>query len=190
MVLNKPSGLPVLRSEMFYQHTVMAYLEHLHPPPKHNSSLPNPNPSVAAPVHRLGVGTSGVLLCAKTKLARAGLSAALQHRKMSKYYLALVSIPPGSQPLEDRFSVDHPIGQVEYCPGLSIAAVCTHGKKSLSHAEVLHRGSAAAIVRVNIPTGRPHQIRIHMAAHGFPLVGDPLYGVGGVPRQDILYDQV
>jgi 23S rRNA pseudouridine1911/1915/1917 synthase len=57
------------------------------------------------------------------------------------------------------------------------------GKPSVSHVRRLAARGGQALVEVSIPTGRPHQIRIHLAAAGHPLVGDPLYAPGGVPRE-------
>jgi len=62
-------------------------------------------------------------------------------------------------------------------------AACREGKSSTSRVRVLERRTAVSLVEVTIATGRPHQIRIHLAAAGHPLVGDPLYGAGGVPRE-------
>ena len=88
----------------------------------------------------------------------------------------------------DAFEVDVPIGPVahaSYC-GSVHAAVPGGGdgaRPALSRVRLLRRDEArnASLVEVEIPTGRPHQIRIHLAYAGHPLVGDPLYGSGGVP---------
>ena len=174
LVVRKPSGLPVLPSEMYWERTVLRTLRKWYPP----DALPSP-------VHRLGVGTSGVLLCAVTPQARRALGRALQERTVSKTYRALVSGLVES----DRFEVDVPIGPVPHSSwGGSVHGAVPGGgggaKHALSLVRVVRRHKAArqTLVEVNIPTGRAHQIRIHMAFAGHPLVGDPLYVAGGVPR--------
>ncbi len=66
----------------------------------------------------------------------------------------------------------------------SVHAACAGGKPSFSRVTVLERREDTSLVEVEITTGRPHQIRIHLAAAGHPLAGDPLYGPGGLPRNE------
>jgi 23S rRNA pseudouridine1911/1915/1917 synthase len=129
-------------------------------------------------MHRLGRHTSGLLLFARTAGARRVLAAEWRAGRVEKEYRALVS----GVPRERRFSVDAPIGLVPHPRlGRVHAAVDTGGRPALSHVAVLSARGDRALVSVRIPTGRPHQIRIHLAAAGHPLVGDPLYVSGGVP---------
>ena len=173
LVLRKPSGLPVLPSEMYWERTVLAQLRRRFPP----EALPSP-------VHRLGVGTSGVLLCAITQRAKAALGRALQERRVSKTYRALVA----GLVKADAFEVKVPIGPVPHSSwGGSVHGAVPNGGGGSKHAHsivrVLRRDTALCetLVEVDIPTGRAHQIRIHMAFAGHPLVGDPLYITGGLP---------
>ena len=174
LVLCKPSGLPVLPSEMFYESTVLSLLRRQH--------------REIQPVHRLGVGTSGVLLCARSALARRSLAMALEARQMKKTYRALVQGLVGP----DELTVDCPIGPVRHA-SLSGSCQTIHAarpeggagaKAATSHLRVVARDAArgTSLLEVTIPTGRPHQIRIHTAVAGHPLVGDPLYAAGGLPR--------
>ncbi len=166
MVFAKPSGIPVLPGGGYLMNTMVHILRE-----RYGTSL--------APVHRLGRGTSGAILFSRSAEAAARLGAAMRERRVEKTYLAIVAgIPP-----EDAFTIDAPIGRVAHPLLGSVHAASEGGKASVSHFRVLRRdaGESTSVVEVRIPTGRPHQIRIHAAAAGYPLAGDPLYGVGGLP---------
>jgi 23S rRNA pseudouridine1911/1915/1917 synthase len=93
--------------------------------------------------------------------------------------------------MPDTFTIDAPIGPVLHILPATVNAYRPDGRPSTSHVRVLRRFSErnASLVEVTIPTGRPHQIRIHLGYAGFPLVGDPLYGAGGRPRADARGDE-
>jgi 23S rRNA pseudouridine1911/1915/1917 synthase len=86
--------------------------------------------------------------------------------------------------MPDTFTVDAPIGPVPYRRPSTLHAYRPDGRPSISHVRVIRRlpEDNATLLEVTIPTGRPHQIRIHLSYAGFPLVGDPLYRSGGIPR--------
>jgi 23S rRNA pseudouridine1911/1915/1917 synthase len=158
----KPSGLPTLPGGGFQDHTLLT-LVRAHAPG-------------ASPMHRLGRGTSGVVLFAKTPAAAQGIQAQWRERgAVRKRYRALIQ----GHPTADRFVVDQPIGPVPDPLLGSLHSASSGGKPSLSRFEVLERRAGCSLVAVDIETGRPHQIRIHAAAAGHPLLGDPLYGLGG-----------
>lgn len=166
--ITKPSGLPVLPGGGFLEHTLLHQMR---------SRYPDETP---VPVHRLGRGTSGAILVAKSQAAREMLSQQFRVRSLSKVYRALVG-PATVDELSCRFTCDYPIGKLAY-EGLSyLYGHCKGGLASKSEGKVLRRNSDSTLVEVSILTGRPHQIRIHLAAAGFPMLGDPLYAVGGVP---------
>lgn len=186
--IDKPAGLPVLPGAEYLENTLLWMVR------RH---YPDEDP---APVHRLGRGTSGAILFATGALARRGLSIDLQEGRVHKRYRALVQ----GIPREDEFTVTESIGRLPHPLMGYVYGVRAGGKPSRSEVRVLERrrpdrctqapgtggsgrpGSAeaesgCALVQVDIPTGRPHQIRIHLAAAGFPLVGEPLYASGGEP---------
>jgi 23S rRNA pseudouridine1911/1915/1917 synthase len=121
-------------------------------------------------VHRLDVGTSGLMVVAKTESAYTALKHAFKEREVEKIYHAVVQGHP--DPLVG--TIDAPIGRH---PSHSWKfAVRPEGKDSVTHYETLEAFRGAALLEVHLETGRTHQIRVHMAAHRHPCVGDPLYG--------------
>jgi 23S rRNA pseudouridine1911/1915/1917 synthase len=163
--INKPSGLPVLPGGEFLEHTVLGQLRLRYA----EAGL--------VPIHRLGRGTSGVLLLARSHRARQVLSQQMRDRQMTKIYRALV----GAGPIPDQFTITQPIGRLPYPQLGYIYGASESGKFAESQCWVLKRSPTSTIVEVDIKTGRPHQIRIHLAYAGYPLIGDPLYTKGGYP---------
>ncbi|XP_021715830.1 RNA pseudouridine synthase 5-like isoform X2 [Chenopodium quinoa] len=195
IAINKPSGLQVLPGGLFQQRTVLTQLK-WHANKNGNSSPGQLHP---VPVHRLGRGTSGVLLCAKTKSAKARLAAYFAdgtslvrgkreidsenevERRITKTYRALVKgIIDTNEVL-----INKPIGIIRY-PGVAkgLYVALPSGKPALSKVRVLERDleKDQSLVQVEIQSGRPHQIRIHLSLIGYPLLDDPLYVAGGQPE--------
>ena len=121
-------------------------------------------------VHRLDVGTSGLMVVAKSEHAYSVLKRAFKERTVDKTYHALVQGLP--DPL--RGTIDAPIGRH---PKHDYRwAVVEAGKASITHYEVLEAFAAASLVEVHLETGRTHQIRVHFSALRHPCVGDLTYG--------------
>lgn len=164
LVAHKPSGLPTMPGGGFLQNTLVHQLRLDH--------------GDAAPMHRLGRFTSGAVVCSRTREAGAHLAAQFVNRTVDKRYRALCS----GLPSLDHFEVRTPIGPVPYAPLGTLHAANPAGRHAKSTVTVIERRASSALCDVVIATGRPHQIRIHLAAAGHPLVGDPLYASGGLPE--------
>jgi 23S rRNA pseudouridine1911/1915/1917 synthase len=163
----KPSGLPTLPGGgCFMDNTLLSLVRRRFPD--------------ANPLHRLGRGTSGIVLFALTREAAVKTLQAWRCGEVLKIYRALAAGCPD----EDYFSVDVPIGPVPYRILKTIHAASPTGKSAHSQIKVLQRRESCSLLEVKITTGRPHQIRIHLAASGYPLVGDPVYTAGGGPAKE------
>ncbi len=164
LVIDKPAGMVV------------------HPAPGHpNGTLVNAvlghDPTITVGnrlrpgiVHRLDKDTSGLIVVAKTDRARNGLVAQWQARTVDKGYVALVF---GTVP-DDEATVDAPIGR--HPTQRQRMAVVRTGRPAVTHFKVTQRFDRYTMLDLSIETGRTHQIRVHMAFIGHPVVGDTIYG--------------
>lgn len=177
LALNKPAGLSS-QGGRGQTHTLDELLWAFARPGKARPRL----------VHRLDRGTSGVILTAKTKPAAGFLGKALMGRRVAKTYLAIVA--PGA-PEPAAGTIDLPLRRVERGREAYMqicAADHPDAEAAVSRYRVLARGREAALLELEPQTGRMHQLRVHLAAIGCPIAGDPRYGgaqvVGGraIPR--------
>lgn len=161
VVLNKPAGLVVhpgagnpdqtLLNGLLYHDTALRFLPR------------------AGIVHRLDKDTSGLMVVARTERARQSLIAQLKdHLVQRRYYAVVTGVPVSGE------TIDQPIGR-HRIDRLRMA-VSDRGKHAITHIRIKKKFRCHSLIEAALETGRTHQIRVHLAWRGFPLVGDPLYG--------------
>jgi 23S rRNA pseudouridine1911/1915/1917 synthase len=195
LVIDKPAGLPVLPAGGWLEHTVLRLLERRH----------GLDPAgVPKPVHRLGRFTSGLLVCARARASRAWLSGALRESTAAAGAVAMAAAGAAGEESSGCRKIYRALllpGVLDLRPAQAcwIAArigrrphrrlgriwcaadgSCPGDLEARSRLTLLERRPQADLVQVAIRTGRPHQARIHCAALGAPLLGDPLYLPGGL----------
>lgn len=159
-VINKPAGMVVHPGAGNPRHTLQNALLALDPK---LALVPR-----AGLVHRLDKDTSGLLVVARTPEAHARLVAALAEREIERSYLAICTgVMTGGG------TVDAPIGR--HRAQRTRMAVRNDGREAVTHYRVVQRYRAHTLVRVQLETGRTHQIRVHLAHIGYPIIGDPVY---------------
>ncbi|MBQ1674731.1 MAG: RluA family pseudouridine synthase [Oscillospiraceae bacterium] len=121
-------------------------------------------------VHRIDRDTSGLIIAAKNDAAHLGLSAQLADHTLARTYECLVA----GNLRQDSGTVDEPIGR--HPTDRKKMAVTAKGRRAVTHWEVIARYPGATHVRCRLETGRTHQIRVHMAHIGHPILGDTVYG--------------
>ncbi|MDO5091033.1 MAG: 23S rRNA pseudouridine(1911/1915/1917) synthase RluD [Cardiobacteriaceae bacterium] len=161
IVLNKPAGLVVHPAVGNPRGTVLNALLHHYPETR---QLPR-----AGIVHRLDKDTSGVMVVARSLRAHTALVQQLQSRDMHRTYLALVHryVTAGN-------TIDLPMAR--HHKDRTRMAVRPDGKDAITHYRIEERFGDLTLLRVQLETGRTHQIRVHMAEIHHPIVGDPVYG--------------
>lgn len=167
LIVNKPKGMVVHPASGNYEHTLVNGLLYYC-----KDSLSDIN-GVIRPgiVHRIDKDTSGLLLVAKTNEAHTYFSDLLYRHDIDRIYYAVA---------EGDFhnkagKVDAPIGRHK-TDRIKMAVDTRNGKKAVTHFEVLENFENHAFLKLQLETGRTHQIRVHMSYIGHPLVGDPVYG--------------
>ena len=166
LVIDKPAGLPVHPSAGHTDDTLVnAVLAHCPNLPGVGGSL---RPGI---VHRLDKGTSGLIAVAKNDAALAYLQKQLKQRSVLKRYVALIR---GHLPHQEG-TIEAPIGRHPH--HRQRMAVVSDGREARTRYQVLQRFKDYDLLEVAPETGRTHQIRVHLSAIGYPVVGDVVYGV-------------
>ena len=125
-------------------------------------------------VHRIDKDTSGLLVVAKNDEAHQSLALRIKEHKADRIYRAIVV----GNPKQDSGTVDKPIGRHK-TDRKKMAVTAAGGRDAVTHFTVLERFRGFAYCEMRLETGRTHQIRVHMASIGHPLLGDTVYGGGG-----------
>ncbi|MEM7434688.1 MAG: RluA family pseudouridine synthase [Myxococcota bacterium] len=165
LAVDKPSGLPVHPSATYHKNTLTYLLR---------ERFGDDAPQIA---HRLDRETSGLLLCGRTAESERRLKNAFENRRVSKRYLAIVE---GRMP-ENEGRITLPMDQAK--EGLHILMEVTsegEGYPCATRYRVVARSDTSTLVALAPESGRQHQLRVHLSAIGFPIVGDKLYGPQGV----------
>ena len=166
LIINKESGMVVHPAPGHYSGTLVNALLYRY-------SLSGGDSFRPGIVHRLDKDTSGLMIVAKNEWAHDKLSSMISKKEVERKYLAIVS----GVIKHDTGTIDAPVGRDEN--NRQKMAVTDHnGKDAITHFKVLERFSNSTYIECKLDTGRTHQIRVHMAYIGFPVMNDPLYGRG------------
>jgi len=164
LAIDKPAGLPVHPSATYHKNTLTYLLR---------QRFGDDAPQIA---HRLDRETSGLLLCGRTHAAERQLKIGFESRQVSKRYLAIVR---GVMP-DDEGQIALPMDRAK--EGLHVLMEVTpegEGYPSVTRYRVVARRDDATLVSLAPQSGRQHQLRVHLSALGFPIIGDKLYGPEG-----------
>jgi 23S rRNA pseudouridine1911/1915/1917 synthase len=166
LVVDKPAGVVVHPARGHWDGTLSQALE--------GRAAGGEEPWRAGIVHRLDRDTSGLLVVAKSEAVHRALKSLLAERHLRREYLALVEGHPSAR----TGTIDAPIGRHRRDRKL-MSIDSDDPREARTHFELEQRLPEAALLRVTLETGRTHQIRVHLAAIGHPVCGDPQYGTRG-----------
>ena len=178
LVVDKPAGMVVHPAAGNADGTLVNALLH------HCAGRLSGIGGVARPgiVHRIDKDTSGLLVVAKTDVAHEGLAAQFARHSLHRAYRAIVS----GLPKPASGTIDAPLARSTANRKKMAIVEGKRGKRAVTHYRVLEPLRDAALVECRLETGRTHQVRVHMASMGHPLVGDPVYGRTRPAHREIL----
>ncbi|OYT68754.1 MAG: RluA family pseudouridine synthase [Armatimonadetes bacterium JP3_11] len=180
LVVNKPRGLTVHPAPGHPHGTLVNALLAHSPALSQGSAAFRPGI-----VHRLDKDTTGLLIVAKTDLAHARLSDALQRHAIDRRYLALVWGAPQNRQFTVNMPIGrHPVHRKKMAVWEESAVLQGKARPACTHFTVRQAWRDFALLAAQLETGRTHQVRVHASALGHPVVGDPLYGGVRKPPRD------
>ena len=166
IIVNKESGMVAHPGNGNYSHTLVNALMH------HTNKLSDINGEIRPGiVHRIDKDTSGIMIVAKNNKAHEILSDMLSRHEINREYIALVK---GEFP-NDTATIDAPIGRDEK-NRIRMTVTDKNSKDAITHLRVIKRYKGYTLLRLQLETGRTHQIRVHLNYIRYPIVNDPLYG--------------
>ena len=161
-IINKPAGMKTHPNEPDEKDTLLNFAAY------HVQT--EGNVGEVRTVHRLDRDTSGVLVVAKHRLSYARLSTLLEENHIKRYYLAAVK---GKLPFREK-TIVATIGRDRHHP--TKRRISPNGQSAITHVTTIGSNSTTTWLKCSLETGRTHQIRVHLASIGFPVIGDVLYG--------------
>ncbi len=164
LVIDKPAGLVVHPAPGHPDRTLVNAILH------HAAVRGGADPMRPGIVHRLDKDTSGVMVVAKSPAAHECLVEMFQRHELERAYLAIVVGRPPSTITYDTLHARHPGNRKKF------TSKGARGRRAVTRVELIEPLHGASLVRCRLETGRTHQIRMHLAEHGHPVLGDPLYG--------------
>lgn len=163
LIVSKPKGMATHPNDEFDRHTcmnnIMRYVQ-------------DQGGTYAEHVHRLDQGTKGLLLVAKHPIAKSVFDRMIEEKTIIRTYAAEVQ----GNIRTDSGTIDAPIGKDRHHNTRRVVAPTGQGQHAVTHYEVVNRYKSTCVVHLVLETGRTHQIRVHMAHLGHPIVGDTMYG--------------
>ena len=178
LIVDKPAGMVVHPAAGNFDGTLVNALLH------HCAGRLSGIGGVARPgiVHRIDKDTSGLLVVAKTDVAHEGLAAQFAKHSIDRRYLAITS----GIPVPAAGKVDAPLARSAANRKKIAVVAAARGKRAVTHYRVVRPLDHSALIECRLETGRTHQVRVHMASIGHPLLGDPVYGRDRPAHRELL----
>jgi len=176
LVIEKPAGMPTQPTVDPGRANLFDLVKELLKRRKGTLANSTPDPYVGLH-HRLDRDTSGLVLFTKREQANKGVADLFRDHQIEKTYQCVCWIQPGATPVQDEFQIDNFLGKIHHITGKSkYGPVTSGGDRAITDFRVIEKFRDSIWLAAKPKTGRTHQIRVHMAHIGMPLIGDQVYG--------------